>query len=137
MQQANPSRRRILVVEDEEMVLDLITTRLEIGGYQTFIARDGYQGLARIGEVRPDGVLLDINMPRLDGFSMLKLMRERGVLAETPTMVLTARNQPNDVATAIGLGAKDFLTKPFSSEQLLARVARLVRRPGASQAQSA
>ena len=119
------------------MVLDLITTRLEIGGYQTFIARDGYQGLARISEVRPAGVLLDINMPRLDGFSMLKLMRERGVLAETPTMVLTARNQPNDVATAIGLGAKDFLTKPFSSEQLLARVARLVRRPGASQAQSA
>ena len=132
MQRSEPSRGRILVVEDEKMVLELIITRLEIEGYKTFSARDGYEGLARLDEVRPTAMLLDVNMPRLDGFSVLKLMKERGLLAKTPTMVLTARNQPNDVATAIGLGAKDFLTKPFRDDQLLARVARLVRRPPSS-----
>ena len=64
--------RRILVVDDEPAVLELITTRLDLAGYQTFYARDGYQGLARLAEVRPAALILDINMPRLDGFDVLK-----------------------------------------------------------------
>jgi two-component system OmpR family response regulator len=119
---------RILVVEDDPMIRELIVTRLELGGYQTFTACDGFHGLASLAEVRPAAMILDINMPRLDGFGVLRKMRETGAIARTPTMVLTARNQPDDVRTAISLGARDFLSKPFRDEQLLARVARLLRK---------
>lgn len=125
-----PQRRRILVVEDDPMIRELITTRLELGGYQTFVASDGFQGLTSLAEVRPAAMILDINMPRLDGFGVLKRMRALGVAV--PTIVLTARNQPDDVRAAISLGARDFLAKPFRDEQLLARVARLLRKPTAA-----
>ena len=121
-------RTRILVVEDDPIILDLITTRLDLAGYDTYFARDGVEGLARIHELRPAAMVLDINMPRLDGFGMLRKMRLEGVLTRSPTMVLTARNQPDDVRRAISLGARDFLAKPFRDDQLLARVGRLLRR---------
>ncbi|MDP3853102.1 response regulator transcription factor [Phenylobacterium sp.] len=127
----NAARYRILVVEDEPMVLELITTRLGLAGYQTFYGRDGYEALARINDVRPNAMILDINMPRLDGFDVLRHMKVSGQLARVPVMVLTARNQADDVQTAIKLGARDFLAKPFNDDQLLARVARLIRRPAA------
>ena len=120
------ARTRILVVEDDPIILDLITTRLDIAGYDTYFARDGFEGLARLHELRPSGMVLDINMPRLDGFGLLRKMRLEGL--NTPTMVLTARNQPDDVKKAISLGAKDFLAKPFKDDQLLQRVGRLLRR---------
>jgi two-component system OmpR family response regulator len=119
------------VVEDDPMIRELIVTRLELGGYQTFTASDGFQGLTSLAEVRPAALILDINMPRLDGFGVLRKMAETGAIARTPTMVLTARNQPDDVRTAISLGARDFLAKPFRDEQLLARVARLLRKVSA------
>jgi DNA-binding response OmpR family regulator len=127
---SSPGRRRprILVVEDEPMVLELIVTRLELGGYQCFSARDGYEGLERLRDVRPAGVVLDINMPRMDGFGVLERMRGDKGVGQVPTMVLTARNQPEDVARAIGLGARDYLAKPFRDQQLLSRVARLIRK---------
>jgi DNA-binding response OmpR family regulator len=128
LSRAEPQRRRILVVEDDPMIRELIVTRLELAGYQTFVAGDGFQGLTSLAEVRPAALILDINMPRLDGFGVLRKMGETGAILRTPTMVLTARNQPDDVRTAISLGARDFLAKPFRDEQLLARVARLLRK---------
>ncbi len=118
---------RILVVEDDPMVLELITTRLSLAGFHTFNARDGYEGVARLKEVVPAAMVLDINMPRLDGFGVLKGMKALGIAV--PTLVLTARNQSSDVQEALKLGASDFLAKPFQDQQLLARVGRLVRRP--------
>ena len=118
---------RILVVEDDPMVLELITTRLSLAGFHTFNARDGYEGLARLKEVSPAAMVLDINMPRLDGFGVLKGMKALGIAV--PTLVLTARNQSSDVQEALKLGASDFLSKPFQDQQLLARVGRLVRKP--------
>lgn len=124
-------RTRVLVVEDDQIILDLITTRLDIAGYDTYFARDGFEGLKRLHELRPSALVLDLNMPRLDGFGMLRKMRQEGL--NVPTMVLTARNQPDDVRQAITLGARDFLAKPFKDEQLLQRVGRLLRRaPGRS-----
>ena len=123
------SRPSVLVVEDEPMVLELITTRLELAGYKTFSARDGRQALVRLKDVRVAGMLLDINMPNLDGFGVLRHLQDTGEIRRLPTMVLTARNQADDVRQAIALGARDFLSKPFKDEQLLSRVARLVRRP--------
>jgi two-component system OmpR family response regulator len=120
------ARTRILIVEDDPIILDLITTRLDIAGYDTYFARDGFEGLARLHELRPSALVLDLNMPRLDGFGLLRKMRLEGL--NTPTMVLTARNQPDDVKQAISLGARDFLAKPFKDEQLLQRVGRLLRK---------
>jgi DNA-binding response OmpR family regulator len=119
-------RTRILVVEDDPIILDLITTRLDIAGYDTYFARDGFEGLSRLRELRPSALVLDLNMPRLDGFGLLRKMRLEGL--KVPTMVLTARNQPDDVQQAITLGARDFLAKPFKDDQLLQRVGRLLRR---------
>ena len=118
---------RILVVEDDPMMLELICTRLDLGGYQTVQARDGFEGLDRLRDFKPDAMVLDINMPRLDGFGVLRQMKSLGHLPRVPVMVLTARNQTTDVQEAIALGARDFLTKPFEDHKLLARVARLVR----------
>ena len=129
---SEPVRKRVLVVDDDKAVLDLITTRLDLAGYQTFFARDGFEGLARLYELRPAALVVDVNMPRLDGFGLLRKMRLEGLLERTPTMVLTARNQPDDVRQAIELGARDFLTKPFRDNQLISRVGRLVHKPPAS-----
>jgi two-component system OmpR family response regulator len=131
MQPLEPVKHRILLVEDDPMVLELLQTRLEIAGYQTFLARDGVQALNVMAEVKPVAMVLDINMPRLDGFGVLNKMRESGAIARVSTMVLTARNKPDDVRQAIALGARDYLAKPFKDEVLLARVARLVRKPNA------
>ena len=126
------ARTRILVVEDDPIILELITTRLDIAGYDTYFARDGFEGLARLHELRPSALVLDLNMPRLDGFGLLRKMPLEGL--KTPTMVLTARNQPDDVRKAIALGARDFLAKPFRDDQLLQRVGRLLRRAPARSA---
>ena len=120
---------RVLVVEDDPLVLELITTRLGLAGYQTFHARDGREGLRRLREVSPGCMVLDINMPKCDGFEVLRDMCASGHIKRVPTMVLTARNRPEDVKLAISLGARDFMTKPFNDQQLLARVARLLRPP--------
>ena len=121
------STRRILVVEDDPMMLELICTRLTLAGYQTVHGRDGYEGLDRLRDAKPDAMILDINMPRLEGFGVLRQMKTLGHLPRVPVMVLTARNQSSDVQEAIKLGARDFLTKPFDDQRLLARVSRLVR----------
>ncbi len=129
----DPRRRRLLVVDDEPAVRDLITLRLELAGYHVDTARDGYEALERLSGPRPEAMILDVNMPRMDGFEVLRSVDRLGI-ARVPTMVLTARNAADDVRTAIGLGARDFLAKPFRDDQLLTRVARLLRptRPGVS-----
>lgn len=120
--------RRVLVVDDEPFLLELIITRLELAGYETRGARDGAQALDRLNDFRPEAMVLDINMPMLDGFAVLKHMRAQGLSDKVPTMVLTARNAAEDVTKAIQLGAKDYLSKPFRDDQLIARVGRLFGR---------
>jgi two-component system OmpR family response regulator len=119
--------RRILVVDDDPYILELITTRLELAGYDTRAARDGRQAIERLADFRPEAMVLDINMPVLDGFGVLAHMQAQNLSARTPTMVLTARNNAGDVARAVQAGARDYLSKPFKDEQLLARVGRLLR----------
>jgi len=128
MQRVETRARRVLVVDDEPYLLELITTRLELAGFDTRAARDGSQALQRLAEFRPEAMVLDINMPVLDGFGVLTNMAAQGLIEKTPTMVLTARNSPEDVAKAIRLGARDYLSKPFNDAQLIARVGRLLAR---------
>ena len=134
MQRVETRPRRVQVVEDDAFLLELITTRLELAGFDTRSARDGSQALQRLTEFRPEAMVLDINMPVLDGFGVLIHMQAQGLTEKTPTMVLTARNSPEDVAKAIKLGARDYLSKPFRDEQLIARVGRLLVRSRATAA---
>ena len=122
----NHTPARVLVVEDDRSILDLVLTRLQIAGYRTTFARDGAAALKAVRMTTPQAMVLDLNMPGLDGFDVLRRLKELG-LAIPPTLVLTARNAPRDVSEIIRLGARDYLTKPFRDQDLLARVARLLR----------
>jgi two-component system OmpR family response regulator len=119
---------RIFIAEDDESILDLLVTRLRIAGYQTTQEKDGLAALEAIRRNPPSACILDVNMPRMDGFQVLKRLRADPLTAHVPVLILTARRAPDDIKTAIRLGATDYLSKPFNHEQLLARVARLLRR---------
>lgn len=127
---------RVVVAEDDEAVLDLVRTRLELAGFAVSYARDGYRALEVIDAVRPAALVLDLNMPRLDGFGVLAALQERRTRTSPATLVLTARHAADDVRRCLSLGAKDFLAKPFNERDLIARVSRLVR-PRSAQVSSA
>ena len=124
--------RRVLVVDDDAHILELITTRLNIAGFETRTARNGNEAIHALAEFRPEAMILDINMPVLDGFGVLAHMKAQGLTGKTPTMVLTARNNAGDVSKAVQLGARDYLSKPFNHAQLIQRVGRLLARPRAA-----
>lgn len=121
------AKSRILVVDDDPMILELLVTRLDLAGYEVVTARDGHEALKRIPDTHPHAMILDINMPRLDGFGVLQHLKSTGRILTLPVMVLTARYQASDVQEAIKLGAIDFLAKPFRDKQLFMRVERLLR----------
>jgi DNA-binding response OmpR family regulator len=118
---------RILVVDDDPAILELLVTRLQIAGYSTIAARDGRVAIERLKDSRPSAMLLDLSMPLVDGFEVLDAISHRPDLISLPVLVLTARNQVADVQRAIALGASDYLAKPFKTNMLLLRVARLLR----------
>lgn len=121
------TKSRLLVVDDDPMILELLVTRLDLAGYQVAAARDGHEALKRVADGHPHAMILDVNMPRLDGFGVLRHLKSTGRITTLPVMVLTARHQAGDVQEAILLGAKDFLAKPFKDNQLFLRVERLLR----------
>jgi two-component system OmpR family response regulator len=119
----------VLVVEDDPSIRQLVRTRLDMAKYDVHVACNGAEAMTQINRLHPDAMILDINMPEMDGFAVLEAMREQRDSPRPATMVLTARHAEEDVRRALQLGAKDYLTKPFSEAQLLARVARLLRPP--------
>ncbi len=119
--------RRILVVEDDASLRELVATRMLIAGYSVTTARDGAEALQLVNTVHPAAMILDLNMPGTDGFGVLSALQLNPRTSKLPVMVLTARNAPEDVRRVMELGARDFLSKPFSDQQLLARVTRLLR----------
>jgi DNA-binding response OmpR family regulator len=121
-------RPRVLVVDDEPLVLELLETTLGLAGYDVVTAGDGVQALEQIRAASPDAVVLDINMPRLDGFGVLAALSAEAFPDPPRVLVLTARHASADVAKAISMGAVDYLSKPFKESVLLARVARMTRR---------
>ena len=125
---ADPRAPRIFIAEDDDSILELLVTRMRLAGYHTSQEKDGLSALEAIRRAPPSACILDVNMPRLDGFQVLKRLRADPLTAHVPVLILTARRAPDDIKTAIKLGATDYLTKPFNDEQLLARVARLLRR---------
>lgn len=120
-----PTKLRILIVEDDAGICELLRDQLEATGYETRVARDGSEAIGRVFQFRPHGMILDLNMPGLDGFGVLQVLNDQAI--RLPVLVLTARHDASDVRRAIKLGARDYLTKPFTATQVKARIARLMR----------
>jgi two-component system response regulator MtrA len=127
---------RILIVEDNEDLAFGLRRTLEGEGYGVDVADDGPSGVARARALRPDLVILDLTLPGMDGFRVLKAMRDGGL--DMPVLILTARGEEADKVYGFRLGADDYVTKPFGLSELLARVGALLRRtraaPGADAA---
>jgi DNA-binding response OmpR family regulator len=123
---AAASKERVLVIEDELHMRAGLETCLAAEGYRVMVAADGEQGLRRALEDQPDLVLLDVMMPRLDGFALCAELRR--LANPVPVLMLTAKSQVGDRVRGLDAGADDYLVKPFSSEELLARVRALLRR---------
>jgi len=118
--------KRILLVEDEPGLVLTLTDRLTSEGYQVESVRDGEKGLERASNEVFDGILLDVMLPRKNGFDVCRDLRQRNIT--TPILMLTARGQVVDKVVGLKLGADDYLTKPFEMMELLARVEALLRR---------
>jgi two-component system, OmpR family, alkaline phosphatase synthesis response regulator PhoP len=117
---------RILLVEDEEALAEGLRVNLHRKHYDVDVANDGRTGLASAQARRYDLILLDIRLPEIDGFEVCRRLRQDGNF--TPILMLTARNQPDDVVYGLKLGADDYVTKPFDLAELLARIEGLLRR---------
>ena len=117
---------RILVVEDNANLAYGLSTSLELEGHQVTVARDGAEGLRAARQHAPDLVILDLMLPEMDGYRVLKILREDG--CEVPVLILTARGAESDKVLGFRLGADDYVTKPFGLLELLARVGALLRR---------
>src|SRR5437016_8936102 len=115
----------ILTADDDPQLLRLITRNLQLEGYEVLPVSDGQQALEQIEQKSPDVVLLDVMMPRMDGFTVCHKVRE---FSSVPIIIVTARGQDQDKVRGLDLGADDYLTKPFSVEELLARVRAVLRR---------
>ena len=116
----------VLVVDDEEAVCDIIVDALHLAGYRTLRAGDGASAMTITREQQPDLVILDVIMPRMTGFEVIERMRQAGIM--TPTILLTARHSREDTVTGLRLGADDYVKKPFGLEELLLRVAAVLKR---------
>ena len=119
---------RILVIDDEPEIVRGIEDNLKFEGYQTLAATNGETGLALACQEAPDLILLDIMMPRLSGWDVCRELRRRGI--DVPVIMLTARAEEADRVQGLELGADDYITKPFSVRELMARVHAVLRRPG-------
>ena len=115
----------ILVADDDPQLLRLMTRNLQFEGYSLLTASDGKQALDLFEQYQPDLLLLDVMMPKMDGFAVCAHIREFSV---TPIIIITARGQEKDKVQGLDLGADDYLTKPFSVDELLARVRAVLRR---------
>src|SRR5260370_25609520 len=115
----------ILAADDDPQLLRLMTRNLEFEGYEVLSASDGQQALAEIESHVPDLVLLDVMMPKMDGFTVCHRVRE---FSSVPIIIVTARGQDQDKVRGLDIGADDYLTKPFSVDELLARVRAVLRR---------
>ena len=118
--------RKILVVDDEKNIVDILRFNLEREGYEVLSAYDGREGLRLARESTPDLILLDVMLPYLDGFEVCRALREEG--NSVPIIMITAREGETDKVLGLELGADDYITKPFSIRELLARVKANMRR---------
>jgi DNA-binding response OmpR family regulator len=116
------SRTRVLVIDDDPVILELLRINFEIEGFDVISASDGLEGLERAGTDHPDVILSDIMMPRLDGLQLLTRLKGNPATAHLPVVLLSAKAQRLEVDQGMALGADDYVTKPFDPLELLDRV---------------
>ncbi|TQM29027.1 response regulator transcription factor [Nocardia bhagyanarayanae] len=121
---------RVLVVDDEPMILELLSVSLRYQGFEVETAIDGAQALDRARSFRPQAMIVDVMMPGIDGFGLLPRLRADGI--DVPVLFLTARDDVQDKVAGLTLGADDYITKPFSLEEVVARLRVVLRRAGHS-----
>ena len=117
--------KKILIVDDEKNIVDILKYKLEKEGFNTILAYDGEQAIQQVVDENPDLILLDIMLPKMDGFTVCQKLRQSH---KTPIIMLTAKEEEVDKVLGLELGADDYITKPFSSRELMARVKANLRR---------
>ena len=123
-------KKTILIVEDEKNIVDILRFNLQREGYDTMEAYDGEDGLEKARSGKPDLILLDVMLPRMNGFDVCRTLREEG--SNVPVVILTAREEETDKVLGLEIGADDYITKPFSMRELIARVGANIRRTAMS-----
>ncbi|MCB0193350.1 MAG: response regulator transcription factor [Anaerolineae bacterium] len=118
---------KVLVVDDDRVLADVVAFTLRREGFDVIQAHDGQMALQRWRDAQPDLVVLDVNLPKIDGFTVCRQIREQ---SDTPVLLLTVRDTEDDIVHGLGLGADDYITKPFSPRQLVARAQAVLRRTG-------
>ena len=122
----------ILIADDDANIVQALRFLMEKEGYRVRVARDGDAALAAVAEHRPDILLLDVMMPRRNGFDVCKSIRADGEFAKTRIIMLSAKGLAGERSRGLGAGADDYLTKPFSTRELLARVKQMLDPPAAT-----
>jgi len=135
LQRADGSAPRILVVDDEQMLTDLLSMALRMEGWDVQTAASGFEALQAARDFTPDAMVLDIMMPDLDGMSVLQRLRHSG--NNVPMLFLTAKDSVGDRVAGLTAGGDDYVTKPFSLEEVVARLRGLMRRAGTAQSAEA
>ncbi|MDQ1215962.1 MULTISPECIES: response regulator transcription factor [Microbacterium] len=132
LQRPDGSPLRVLVVDDEQMLTDLLSMALKMEGWEVRSAASGFEALSMAREFEPDAMVLDIMMPDLDGMSVLQRLRQSG--DDVPVLFLTAKDSVGDRVAGLTAGGDDYVTKPFSLEEVVARLRGLMRRAGTATA---
>jgi DNA-binding response OmpR family regulator len=124
-----PTKKMVLVVDDDQAIRDMVGKALKAKGYDVTLARDGLEASEILGGTQrpPDLLICDVMMPNFDGFTLAKLVKNHAELRTMPIIFLTAKTQAKDLATGISLGARHYVTKPFSIKDLLDKVEKTLR----------
>ncbi|MFM1993466.1 MAG: hypothetical protein RL537_155 [Actinomycetota bacterium] len=125
---------KVLVVDDEPNIRDLLSASLRFQGHQVLTAANGNEAINKIVDNQPDVVLLDVMLPDISGFGVTKKIRSLGI--EVPILFLTARDDTEDKVTGLTVGGDDYVTKPFSLDEIIARISAIMRRTGKDQTKS-
>lgn len=121
------TRKRILIVDDETELAYAIQIRLKQAGYEVLTAYDGFEGLEKARKENPDLILLDILMPGMDGYQMLRKLKENNQTKSIPVIMLTAKSQLEDVTQATNLGVEDYIVKPFDYLAMLGKIKKALK----------
>lgn len=120
------SKKKILIVDDEEHIVEMLKIRLEALGYETIEAYDGQEGFRLACEAKPDLILLDIMLPKLDGYKVSRMIKFDERYKHIPVIMITARAQESDAKRGEETGADDYVTKPFDSKELMGKIEKLL-----------
>ena len=121
-------KAKILIIEDDRDIVEMLEYNLKEAGYETFSASNGEDGIALVRKGRPNLIILDIMLPMIGGFEVCKILKNDDMMAHIPVIILSAKSQETDKVVGLELGADDYITKPFSPRELIARIRAILRR---------